>query len=78
MTGASGVEASRADGSYAIAADGDYLVHYRMDMELRTGAEGDPAAEYSVLLIEGSLEQVNQPAVIAFPPECLAAEASGG
>jgi hypothetical protein len=72
------VEAARADGEYAIAADGDYLVHYRLDMELRTGAEGDPEAESTVFSIEASLEEINQPVDIVFPPECQAAESSGG
>lgn len=71
------VEASRSDGTYAVAIDGDYLVQYRLDIELRTGAEGDPEAEFSTFFIDLSLEDVNQPVDIAFPPECLAAEASG-
>jgi hypothetical protein len=71
------VEASRSDGSYAIAVDGGYLVQYRLDIELRTAPEGDPEAQYSVLSIEISLEDVNQPVDIALPPECLAAESSG-
>jgi len=74
---ASGVEASRADGSYAIAADGDYLVKYRLDMELRSGPEGDPEAEYSDFLFELSLEEINQPVAIVFPPTCQAAGSSG-
>lgn len=39
---ASGVEATRADGTYAIAVDGEYLVSHTLDMELRTAPEGDP------------------------------------
>jgi hypothetical protein len=78
VSGATGVEASRSDGSYAIAVDGDYLVRYRLDLELRAGAEGDPAAEYSVLLIELSMDEINLPVQIAFPPECLAADDFGG
>jgi hypothetical protein len=71
------VEATRSDGRYAIAVDGDYLVHYRLDIELRTAPEGDPEAEFSQLVVELSLEDVNQAVEIAFPAECLAAEASG-
>ena len=74
---ASEAEATRADGSYAIAIDGDYLVHYRFDMELRTGPEGDPSAESSDSFFEVSLEQVNQPVEIAFPANCQAAESPG-
>jgi hypothetical protein len=73
----SGVEAARADGDYAIAADGDYLVHYRLDMELRTGTEGDPEAESTVFFIKASLEDINQPVEITFPSNCRAAESSG-
>jgi hypothetical protein len=77
VSGASGVEASRADGDYAMAVDGDYLVHYRLDMELRNAAEGDLEAEYSVFSIVMSLEDINQPANIAFPPACQEAVPSG-
>jgi hypothetical protein len=73
---ASEVEASRADGSYAMAVDGDYLVHYRLDMELRTGTEGDPQAQVSDFLIELSLEEINQPVEIVFPPSCQATGSS--
>lgn len=74
---ASGVEATRSGGSYAIAIDGDYLLRYRLDMELRTGAEGDSEAQYSTFLVEVGLEQINQPVDIAFPASCLAAGSSG-
>ncbi len=73
----SGVEVARADGDYAIASDGDYLVHYRLDLELRTAPEGDPEAESTILFIEASLEAINQPVGITFPPNCQAAETSG-
>ncbi len=74
----SGVEVARADGEYAVAADGNYLVHYRLDMELRTAAEGDPEAESNVFSIEASLEEINQPVEITFPPNCQAAESLRG
>lgn len=72
-----GVEVARADGEYAIATDGNYLVRYRLDMELRTGAEGEPEAESTVFLIEAVLEAVNQPVGITFPPNCQSADSSG-
>lgn len=74
---ASEAEATRADGSYAIAVDGDFLVRYRLDLELRTGPEGDPEAEYSVSAYDLSLEEINQPVEIEFPAECLAVEGGG-
>jgi hypothetical protein len=74
---ASGAEASRADGTYALAVDGDYIVQYRLDMELRTGPEGDPAAESSVSSFDLSLEEINQPVEIGFPAACLEAESLG-
>jgi len=77
LDAASEVEAARADGNYAIAVDGDYLVHYRFDIELRTGPEGDPEAESSVSFFELSLEEINQPVEIAFPPSCQVAESLG-
>lgn len=75
---ASEAEATRADGSYAIAVDGDYLVRYRLDLELRTGPEGDPEAESSISSFDLSLEDINQPVEIAFPATCQSAESNGG
>lgn len=74
---ASEIEVDRAEGSYAVAEDGDYVVHYRLDLELRTGAEGDPEAEYTDSSFELSLEEINQPVEIAFPPSCQGAESVG-
>jgi hypothetical protein len=73
---ASGVEADRADGSYAIAIDGDYLVDYRLDLKLRTGIEGDPEAQSTVSFFDLSLEEINQPVAIAFPANCQEAQSS--
>jgi outer membrane lipoprotein-sorting protein len=64
------VEVARSDGSYAVAVDGDYLVQYLLDLELRTGAEGDPEAQYATFHVEYGLDDINQPVEIAFPAEC--------
>jgi hypothetical protein len=71
---ASDVEVARSDGSYAIAVDGDYLLRYRLDLELRTGAEGDPEAESSVSSFDLLLEEINQPVEITFPETCQLAD----
>jgi hypothetical protein len=71
---ASDVEAAKAGGTYSIAVDGDYLVYYLLDLELREAAEGETEAPASTMHIEASLEQVNQPVEIMFPEECLAAQ----
>jgi len=78
LDAASEVEAARSDGSYAVAVDGDYLVHYRLDMDLRAAVEGSSELESTVFFIELSLEDINQPAGIAFPPSCQGAQPSGG
>jgi len=75
---ASEVEAARADGSYAVAADGDYLVHYRLDMDLRAAAEASAEVESTVFSIELTLEGINQPVAIAFPANCQEVESGGG
>lgn len=72
------VEATRSDGTYAIAEDGDYLVRYRLDMELRTGAEGDPEAQVSILAVEMALDDVNQPVSIVLPTGCQVPPTPGG
>jgi hypothetical protein len=71
---ASEVEAARADGSYAIAVDGEYLVDYRLDLDLRTGAEDDPEATSSVSFFDLTLEEINQPVEISLPANCLEAQ----
>ena len=63
-------EVGQANGAYALADDGDYLLTYRLDMELRTGPEGDPEAEYSVSFFDLSLEGINEPQEISFPESC--------
>jgi hypothetical protein len=70
VSATSEAEVGRAEGKYALADDGDYLVNYRLDMELRTGPEGDPEAEYSVSFFDLSLEGINEPQEIVFPETC--------
>jgi hypothetical protein len=72
------VEATRAGGSYAIAVDGEYLVQYTLDMELRTGPEEAAESEHSDILVEASLEQINQPLDLVIPPNCQVVDSSGG
>lgn len=71
---ASEAEVAQADGHYAIAVDGNYLVDYRLDMELRTAPEGDPSAEVSKSFFALKLEDINAPVEIALPASCLAAQ----
>ncbi len=71
----SDAEVARAEGHYALADDGDYLVDYRLDMELRTAPDGDPDAEYSVSFFDLELVDINQGTVIVFPEACLNAKA---
>lgn len=70
MSAASAAELTHADGNYALAVDGDYLVDYYLEMELRTGPEGEQGAEYSQSIFDLSLEGVNQPQEIVFPESC--------
>ncbi|MGD2057114.1 MAG: hypothetical protein PVF85_00075 [Anaerolineales bacterium] len=70
VSATSEAEVSNAEGTYALADDGDYLVSYRLDMELRTGPEDDPEAEYSVSFFDLSLEGINEPQDIVFPDSC--------
>ena len=71
----SDAEVARAEGHYALADDGDYLVDYRLDMELRTAPESDPEAEYSVSFFDLELVDINQGTEIVFPEACLNAKA---
>ena len=66
-------ETEQALGHYAIAQDGDYLVDYRLDMELRTAPQGDEEAEYSISFFDLQLEGINQPQEIAMPETCQTA-----
>ena len=70
MSATSDAELAHADGNYALAVDGDYLVDYYLEMELRTGPEGDETAEYSESIFDLSLEGINEPQEISFPESC--------
>ena len=70
-------EVARAEGHYSLADDGDYLVEYRLDMELRSAPEGDLGAEYSISFFDLKLEDINKGVQIAFPEACLNAQAFG-
>lgn len=58
------------EGEYWLAADGQYLVAYSLHLELRTGPESDPGAEVNTMIIEYSLEKINQPIDIQLPAGC--------
>jgi hypothetical protein len=73
----SDAEVGTAAGHYAVAVDGQYLVDYRLDMELRSGPEGDPEAEYSVSFFEIKVEDINQPVEVVFPLTCQQASQFG-
>ncbi|MGA9531524.1 MAG: hypothetical protein WBR18_02305 [Anaerolineales bacterium] len=73
----SSTETAKSEGHYALAEDGDYLVDYRLDMELRTAPEGDESAEYSVSFFDLALEDIDEPLEIVLPQTCEAASAFG-
>lgn len=58
------------EGEYWLAVDGQYLVAYSLHLELRTGPESDPGAEVNTMIIEYSLEKINQPIDIQLPAGC--------
>jgi hypothetical protein len=74
IASASEDEVSKAEGHYAIAVDGEYLVDYRLDMEVRTAPEGDAAADFSISFFALTLEDINQPVGIEMPANCLAGQ----
>jgi hypothetical protein len=47
-------------------------------MDLRAAAEGGAEMESTVFFIELSLEDINQPVAIVFPPSCQVAGPIGG
>ena len=73
LSSVSDEEVKRADGHYAAAIDGNYLVDYRLDMEVRSGPESDPEATYSVSFFQLTLDDINTPVDIRLPDACLAA-----
>jgi hypothetical protein len=74
----SDVEATRSDGRYAVAVDGDYLVQYTLDLELLAPPEGDAEPATLTFHTDLSLEDVNQTVEIVFPVECQATELPDG
>ena len=68
----SGALVQAADGEYWLAQDGRYLVKYLLTINMRTGPEGEPAAEAFNSTTRVELRNVNQPIAITLPPECEA------
>jgi hypothetical protein len=69
---ASGAQVQAADGEYWLAQDGRYLVKYVLTINMRTGPEGDPAAQAFQSTTRVELRDINQPIAITLPPECEA------
>lgn len=72
----SGAQVQVADGEYWLAQDGRYLVKYVLTINMRTGPEGDPAAQAFNTTTRVELRNINQPIAIPLPPECEALKAA--
>jgi hypothetical protein len=72
----SGAQIQAADGEYWLAQDGRYLVKYVLTIDMRTGPEGDPAAQAFHNTTRVELRDINQSIAITLPPECEALKAA--
>jgi hypothetical protein len=66
----SGSVVSQNKGDYWLAADGQYLVYYLLNLEFRNGPADDPNAEVARLEIEYNLYDINGQVDLSFPAEC--------
>lgn len=72
----SGAQVQAADGEYWLAQDGRYLVKYLLTINMRSGPEGDPAAQAFNSTNRVELLNINQPIAITLPAECEALKAA--
>lgn len=66
----SGSVATINEGEYWLAIDGQYLVKYELELEVRSAAEGSADAEVTTLKVEYDLTNINQPLNITLPEDC--------
>ena len=66
----SGSVASINDGQYWLTVDGNYIVRYSLNLEVRSAAEGTEGAEVSTLEAFLDLTDVNVPVSVTLPAEC--------
>lgn len=66
----SGAEVVTNRGDYWLAADGEYLVRYELQIDLRTGPQGDPNTEIYQGGITVNVSGIDQPTPISWPAGC--------
>jgi hypothetical protein len=69
----SGALVTQSEGDYWLAQDGQYLVKYRLALELRNAPEGESEPEAVQASFTMELTDINQPISISLPADCLAA-----
>lgn len=69
----SGALVTQSEGDYWVAQDGQYLVKYRLALELRNAPEGDSESEAVQASFTMEMTDINQPISISLPADCLAA-----
>jgi hypothetical protein len=68
--GTSGAEVTQSQGEYWVAQDGQYLVKYRVTMEMRSGPAGDPKTETIHVEIQTEVSEINTAITVQMPPDC--------
>jgi hypothetical protein len=66
----SGSVVTKNQGEYWVAVDGQYLVGYTLQVEMRSGPESDTDAQVNKLEVDYSLTSINQPLTIQMPADC--------
>ncbi len=69
--GTSGSEVTQSQGEYWVAQDGQYLVKYRVTLEMRSGPPGDANTEVTHVEIQTEVSDINTPITIQMPPDCI-------
>jgi hypothetical protein len=70
----SGSVASINEGEYWLAVDGQYIVKYSLNLEVRSAAEGTEGAEVSSMQTSINLTEVNVPVSVTIPAGCYVPE----
>lgn len=66
----SGSIATVNQGDYWLAQDGNYIVRYKLLLEIRSAAEGTPDAQVYNMDVSFEITDINIPVSVSLPPDC--------
>lgn len=68
----SGAVATKNQGDYWLAVDGQYIVRYTLDLQVQSAPADSSGAEVSTMVVKYDLTEVNVPILLSQPDACIA------